>query len=74
VGREAAARRADLAAASGVDAAERLFPRLDPEGIPYRSGRVLAFDPERERFDDEEANTLLSRPYRRPFVVPEKIS
>ncbi len=42
--------------------------------IAYRTGRTLKFDPETERFpDDEEANRLLSRAYRPPYVVPEKV-
>jgi len=42
--------------------------------IAYRLGRELEFDPESERFPhDEEANKMLTRNYRAPFVVPEKI-
>ncbi|MGH9341914.1 MAG: Gfo/Idh/MocA family protein [Acidobacteriota bacterium] len=42
--------------------------------IAYRVGRVLEFDPEKERFKgDQEADRLLTREYRAPFVVPEKI-
>ncbi len=42
--------------------------------IAYRMGRVLEFDPEKERFKgDQEADRLLTREYRAPFVVPEKI-
>ena len=41
--------------------------------ISYRLGRSLRFDPKNERFiGDEEANQLLRRNYRAPFVVPEK--
>ena len=40
----------------------------------YRLGRTLNFDPEKEQFiDDPEADKLLTRPYRKPFVVPEKV-
>ncbi|MFP4056216.1 MAG: Gfo/Idh/MocA family protein [Candidatus Brocadiia bacterium] len=40
----------------------------------YRLGRRLQLDPETEQaVDDEEANRLLTRPYRAPFVVPEKV-
>jgi hypothetical protein len=36
-------------------------------------GRELVFDGASERFPgDEEANRLLTRTYREPFVVPEK--
>jgi len=42
--------------------------------ISYCLGRQLEFDPESERFPhDEEANELLTRNYRAPFVVPQKI-
>jgi predicted dehydrogenase len=42
--------------------------------ISYRTGRKLSFDPVREKFNgDAEANTLLSRKYRPPYVIPEKV-
>ncbi len=42
--------------------------------ISYRLGRTLEFDPKTERFPhDEEANKMLTRNYRAPFVVPEKV-
>ncbi len=42
--------------------------------IAYRLRRSLAFDAEKERFKgDAEANRLLRREYRKPFVVPEKV-
>lgn len=42
--------------------------------IAYRTGRTLTFDPQRERFaNDPEADKLLTRPYRPPFVVPEQV-
>jgi len=44
---------------------------VDPAKTPVRVGRTLAVDPETERFaGDPEANALLSRDYRPPFVVP----
>ena len=37
----------------------------------YRLGRTLHFDPVRERYiGDAEANAMVSRVYRKPFVVP----
>ena len=40
----------------------------------YRLGRQLDFDAKAEKFvGDDEANELLSRRYRKPFVVPEKV-
>ena len=42
--------------------------------ISYRLGRQLDFNPETEKFvSDEQANALLTRKYRAPFVVPEKV-
>ena len=39
----------------------------------YRTGRALDFDSKTETFgNDREANTYLSRDYRKPFVVPAK--
>ena len=41
--------------------------------VSYRVGRALTFDGAKEQFvGDEEANQLLTREYREPFVVPEK--
>jgi predicted dehydrogenase len=42
--------------------------------IAYRTGRALRFDAQTETcLDDSEANRLLGRTYREPFVVPEKV-
>lgn len=42
--------------------------------ISYRLGRQLAFDPAAERFTgDEQANAMLTRNYRAPFTVPERV-
>ena len=39
--------------------------------ISYRLGRQLEFDPDTERFiGDDEANAMLTRNYRKPYVVP----
>lgn len=44
------------------------------DGMAYRLGRTLTFDPQAEKFvGDDEANQLLTRPYRAPFVVPEQV-
>ena len=52
-----------------VDAA-----KLDLTGSKYRLGRLLHFDAQAERYvGDEEANKMLSRSYRAPFVVPEQV-
>ena len=40
----------------------------------YSVGRTLNLDPKSEKFlGDDEANALLTRPYREPFVVPEQV-
>lgn len=40
----------------------------------YRVGRKLSFDPAAENYGaDYEANLLLSRDYREPFVIPDKV-
>jgi predicted dehydrogenase len=42
--------------------------------VAYRVGESVVFDSEREDFiGNEEANRLLSRVYRYPFVVPENV-
>ena len=46
------------------------------EETAYQLGRVLSFDPNRERFvgnSAKTANALLTRDYRKPYVVPEKV-
>ncbi len=44
------------------------------DGLNYRLGRKLAFDAATESFvGDSEANQLLTRAYRAPYVVPERI-
>lgn len=41
--------------------------------IAYRTGHTLQFDPKNENFrGDQEANRLLSRTYRKPFVLPAR--
>jgi predicted dehydrogenase len=42
--------------------------------IAFRTGHALRFDPKTETcVNDAEANRLLGRSYRKPFVVPERI-
>jgi predicted dehydrogenase len=42
--------------------------------ISYRLGRVLEFDPKTERFvSDQQANAMLTRQYRPPYIVPERV-
>src|SRR5262249_7084166 len=42
--------------------------------ISYRVGRSIEFDPAKEQIaKDDDANAMLRREYRAPFVVPEKV-
>jgi len=42
--------------------------------ISYRTGRKLTFNPEEEKFEnDREADKLLTREYRKPYIVPDKV-
>ena len=42
--------------------------------ISYRTGRKLTFDPDKEQFvGDEEANRYLTREYRKPYTLPDKV-
>lgn len=43
---------------------------IDIEKQPLTLGPWLAVDSEKETFDSAAANELLTRPYRKPFVVP----
>ncbi len=48
--------------------------RLELDNSTYRFGRTLSFDAEAEKFvGAPDANELLSRPYRGPFAVPERV-
>ena len=47
---------------------------LKLEDMTYTLGRKLDFDAKAEKFvDDSQANALLTRQYRKPFVVPERV-
>jgi len=42
--------------------------------ISFRTGRKLVFDPDKERFvGDDEANRYLTREYRKPYTLPDKV-
>jgi len=65
-------RRADLTA--DVEEGHKTTVLAHLANIAYRTRRTLAFDPETERFPgDDEANAFLTRSYRPPYVVPEKV-
>ena len=63
------------------EAFEKLAANNSAVGLPldkqtYTLGPTLTFDPATEKFTgdkSEAANALLSRPYRAPFVVPNKV-
>jgi predicted dehydrogenase len=66
--RKAAALTADIAEGHLSSALSHLA------NIAYRTGRTLKFDPRAECFpNDEEANRLLGRTYRPPYVVPDQV-
>jgi predicted dehydrogenase len=47
---------------------------LDLSKSTYQLGALLTFDPKAEKFtDSRKANALLTRPYRKPFVVPSRV-
>ncbi len=60
---------------------DRIAAHLEANGIdlsktPATLGPMLEFDPRTEKFTGEfskKANKLISRPYRKPFVVPERV-
>ncbi len=42
--------------------------------IAYRTGRTINFDPVKEQIiGDAEANAMLTRPPRKPYVVPDNV-
>ena len=48
--------------------------RLKLADSTCRLGRTLSFDARTEKFvGSPDANRLLTRPYRGPFVVPERV-
>jgi predicted dehydrogenase len=48
--------------------------KVDLKTTPAKLGATLTMDPKTEKFvGDAEANKLLTREYRKPFVVPEKV-
>ena len=63
----------------GAEATARMIAHLKAQGVNLseskcRVGPRLEFDPKSERFvSNREANNLVSRDYRTPFVVPEKV-
>ena len=64
---------------AGVETFDRMTEHLKDNGIvleetKYHVGPTLKLDSARERFhDNKEANAMLTREYRKGFVVPEKV-
>jgi len=64
-----------------TDSYERMLAHLEANGVDLKQSKVvcgaaLKFDPEAEKFVGESsdaANKLVSREYRKPFVVPEQV-
>lgn len=57
-----------------IDAGHKGSALCHLANIAYRTERTLQFDPVAETFTgDEEANALLSREYREPYVVPDVV-
>jgi hypothetical protein len=62
-----------------AEAFDRMVGHLDANGVDIAKdnlqlGLPLKFDPRKERFvDNEPANALVSRNYRKPFVVPKRV-
>ena len=57
-----------------VEVGVRSVALVHVSNISYRLGRKLNFDPKTMKFiGDGEANKMLTRAYRAPYVVPEKV-
>jgi hypothetical protein len=62
-----------------AEAYDRMAGHLDANGVDISKdnpqlGQPLKFDPVKERFvQNEKANSLITRKYREPFVVPEQV-
>ena len=59
---------------AGVEAGVLSASLVHLANASYRAGRKLAVDPKSMRFvGDSQANALLTRAYRAPYVVPEQV-
>jgi hypothetical protein len=66
--------RVDLAEAFGRFEQHLADSTIKLQQASYQLGPRHAFDPETERFPQSpQANALLTREYRKPFVVPEQV-
>jgi len=70
-------RTLDFTSEEGNETFSRMRKHLAENGVDLSKtqlqvGRTLSFDPKTEKFvNDAEADKLLTREYRKPFVVPE---
>ncbi len=72
--REALKANSELAEALGRMELHLAANKVDLRTTPATLGLLLKMDPQTERFtDNAAANQLLTREYRPPFVVPEKV-
>jgi hypothetical protein len=72
--REAVTANSDLAEAVGRMEHHLDANKVDLHKTPATLGAVLNMDPKSEEFlGNHEANRLLKREYRKPFVVPQKV-
>jgi predicted dehydrogenase len=71
--REAVKDNKDLAEMLGRMEEHLAANKVDLTKSPATLGAVLNMDPKTERFDNKQANQMLTREYRRPFVVPDKV-
>jgi predicted dehydrogenase len=68
-----------LATDAGHEAGDRLLAHLkdnavEVDKVQFQIGKPVSIDPKTEKFaSDEEANKLLTREYRKPYVVPENV-
>ena len=72
--RDAAKADRDLAEGLGRMEEHLVANKVDLHQTPLTLGAVLNVNPKTERFtNNDQANQLLTREYRKPFVVPEKV-
>jgi predicted dehydrogenase len=77
--KQGAVREAIKANTQLTESTERMFEHLSANGVdldttPVQLGVALTMDPKSERFlGNDAANEMLTRPYRKPYVVPEKV-
>ncbi len=72
--KDAFKKNSDMAEAFGRMQEHLAANKVDLGATPATLGEVLKMDPKTERFaGNHKANEMLTRKYRRPFVVPDKV-